>query len=92
MNDDYNIGDVALLSCEFKNPRRGTRVDPTDVFCKIRKPGQDPLDIPVSRTAPGIYEAEIDLDVSGTWHYRFAGTGAYQAADEDEFKVQADAF
>jgi hypothetical protein len=38
----------------------------------------------------GVYRADIDLDMSGTWRYRWDGVGALQESGSGRFRVQPD--
>jgi hypothetical protein len=41
----------------------------------------------VIRHSKGVYYYDVTVDVPGPWAYRFEGTGAAQATDEERFNV-----
>jgi hypothetical protein len=81
-------GTKVRLSGSFRN-LGGTLVAPTAVVLTVQRPdGTD--DTPSTTTGTtGIYYADYDTSglATGLYCYRFAGTGALVAADEDWFEV-----
>jgi hypothetical protein len=91
--NEYHIGTEVVLRCEFKNPRRGMRVDPTTVSCLVLAPGStEPTSISTGRISEGIYEAVVLVDRAGDWEYRFSGAGNYRTASEKKFKGKPSRF
>jgi hypothetical protein len=83
----YDIGDVETMQAIFTDG--GEVVEPTAVVCYVKAPGRAREERDV--TGPdgdGAYQAEVEPDVNGTWHFRFEGTGAYEAAEEGVFAVR----
>lgn len=91
----YDVGDRVRLYGYFTNRAR-VDTDPTAVVCKYQDPSGNettvtyPTDIVKSST--GRYYLDIDLDESGTWYYRWNGTGDVVAAGEQSFTVRASQF
>jgi hypothetical protein len=96
MPETYDVGDLVRLGAAFT--KSGVATDPTTLTLKIRTPGgvtttyTYPTDAQLSRDGPGLYHLELALGASGTWVYRWAGTGAAQAAEEGEVNVRASNF
>ena len=86
------VGDVVRTTCQFtfdNNP-----VDPTTVTVYFR-PSAGVIttlvygvDADVIRLSQGSYQAILPVDVDGSWHIRWFGTGVYQSAIEVEFMVE----
>lgn len=96
-NTDFDRGDVALLDVEFKD-KDANYADPTTVRLKVRDPSGN-LDTytygvsVVQKTGTGIYYAQITLDESGKWHYRWEGEGGTGAGvASGEIYVKKDVF
>lgn len=94
MNNYYDIGDLVRISGAFYDKLTSDiPVDPTTVTLTIRKPSgvlvtkTYPADI--TRIILGSYYADISVDVSGMWYYRWASTGVGQAAEEGSFWVRS---
>ena len=75
----------------------GTATDPTTVTLRIQTPAG--VDTPytwaggtVTKDATGVFSKDIVASESGVWVYRWEGTGAVSATDEDRFFVQASEF
>ena len=80
------------VGATFRNAA-GQLVDPATVTCEYKKPdgtvttlvyGQDAA---VVKDSTGVYHADLNANVSGTWYYRWSSTGPNQAADESRFSV-----
>jgi hypothetical protein len=93
----FDKGDRVLCSGEFRDAG-GELVDPATVTFKVKKPGGSittytyGLDVELVKDAVGKYRVEVDVDISGTWFYRFEGTGAAKSAGESEFIVKRSQF
>jgi len=87
----YDIGDVVTMQAIFTDA--GELVEPTTVTCYVKAPGRARVEADV--TGPDVdtsaYTAEVEPDVNGTWHFRFEGTGDYEAAEEGVFSVRQQA-
>ena len=87
----YQIGDLVQVTGSFTDST-GTLVDPTSVNLQVLNPqGQTSLQSP-SRVSVGVYYANISAVTSGTYSYRFSGTGAVTAADQNSFLVASSSF
>ena len=87
-----DIGDIVVVQVDFAIGV--TPTDPTVVSLIIKKPDGStiqydyPGDPEIVKTATGHYEAEITVDQSQTWAYRWEGDGVATATEEDTFKVE----
>lgn len=67
--------------------------DPTVVTVKVRQPNGTMTtyvygtDAAVVKTAAGIYYVDVTTDQRGEWNFRFEGTGACTAVEEQAFNV-----
>ena len=86
---DYDVGDVAILSAEFKNSE-DQLIDPTAVTVRVLKPdGTLVSPAPTAvRDSQGLYHAEVHLDLAGRWRYRVEGSGEAESAEESHFDVR----
>lgn len=95
--NQYDVGDVVRCAGAFANSA-GTAVDPTAVFCKVRKPDGTistytyGADAALVRAGAGSFYVDVEATASGIWHYRFYATGTGQAAGEQSFRVRASFF
>ena len=88
--NSYDIGSLVQLTGTFKNTA-GTLTDPTSVTCTVKDPAGTVTTPATTKSSTGVYTADVDLTnaAAGVWWYRFAGTGACQAAEESSFYVEA---
>ena len=95
MSNTYQVGDLVQVQGTFTDST-GTAFDPDEVTCKYKDPsGNITTDASPTQNGTGIYYVNVEVDESGTWHYRFAGEtsgGSYQGADEEHFQVENSAF
>lgn len=91
----YDKGDVAVLSGAFDDAS-GTATDPTTIVLKYINPAGTvtTLTYPtgIVKDATGRYHYDLTLNASGTWAYRWEGTGAVVAAGEKKLVVRSTAF
>lgn len=93
----YDVGDVVRCSGSFVNSS-GVVLDPTAVFCKVKKPDGTivtltyGVDLALIRDSAGVYYTDVEATSSGFWAYRFYSTGTGQAAGESSFRVQSSSF
>jgi hypothetical protein len=95
----YDIGDVVeVLSWDAAESPTGSTgftdaagalADPTAVTLTVRAPDGTLSTPSVSKAATGRYSATVSPSQSGTWVYRWVGTGAVTAAAEGAFYVRA---
>lgn len=89
----YQVGDSVRLRANFTN-LAGVATDPTAVTVRIRSP----LGVVTTPAATndaltvGAFYYDLTVTSAGTWFYRFEGTGAVTAADEDTIQVERSAF
>ena len=85
---EYFIGNIVRLTAEFKN-EAGAAADPTTVILQIKKPdGVNESNITPSNPSVGTYRYDYTPLTAGKYIYKFAGTGAVTAADEDFFFIR----
>lgn len=98
--NQYDIGDAIRFSANFKNSVPAD-TDPTTVVFKLKDPsgtittytyGGTGSNTLVVKDNTGDYHADVTLDESGVWHYRWFGTGVLDAAEEEELLVVDSAF
>ncbi len=85
--DDHDIGDTITPYVDFKNAA-GAAAAPTTVVLTVLKPNGTTSTPAVTTPSLGRYEATVAIDQSGTWTYRWVGTGAVAAAEEGSFYVR----
>jgi AICAR transformylase/IMP cyclohydrolase PurH len=83
----YNKGDLLRVTGTFTNAA-GTAVDPTAVILKHRNPAGTTTTLTyaltqLTKSATGIYYADVDLSSTGVWYFKFNSTGTGQAASID---------
>jgi uncharacterized protein YfaS (alpha-2-macroglobulin family) len=84
---EYDIGDALTVYVDFKDADDAA-ADPTAVTLTVKKPSGANSSPSVTHPSTGRYEGVVEIDMAGTWFYRWAGTGALQAAEEGEFYVR----
>ncbi len=88
----YDIGDQVRCSCTFTIGVVNT--DPTTITARVKKPDGTVTvsvygtDVALVKDSVGNYHIDVDATASGTWRYRFEGTGAAKAAEEGTFIVE----
>jgi len=91
----YDLGTEIQLSGFFTDVDGVTAKDPDTIVVKVKDPSNNIVtySLPtVQRTALGTYTLNILPTASGPWWYRFEGTGACQAAAEQQFTVKPSHF
>lgn len=83
----YDKGDQVRLIGTFKDIT-GSVTDPTVVTVRVKNPLGTVTTPAATQESPGVYHVDVTLDESGTWWYRFEGTGAVVAAEETAFNVR----
>ena len=87
-----DVGDIERISVTFQDSS-GVDTDPTGVTAKYRSPAGTNTSLTygvgnaIGKSATGKYYVDVDCVESGVWTFRFAGTGAIQAAGESTFGV-----
>lgn len=98
----YDTGDVVRLGNHSTNTDTsaftdalGVATDPTGVTLVVDKPDGTTTTTytyagspALSKESTGRYYVDVQLDQSGMWAYRLAGTGTAQAADEGQLHVR----
>ncbi len=94
MSNTYDIGDMVSMTASFKDSSGSMFVDPTTLTFTLLKPDKSTVqyvygtNAELIRDALGKYRVDYVPTVSGNYHYRFAGTGSAQVADEGYFTVK----
>lgn len=83
----FDIGDSVRLTATFTN-LAGSLTNPTTVVCTIRRPDGNSSTLSNSTSSTGVYTADVTVDQSGEWNYRWSGTGALVVAEEGSFYVR----
>lgn len=97
MGQTYDRGDSVRITAEFRS-LSGTLTDPTTVVFKLRSPRgavtrlEYGVDTALVRESVGRYYSDVDLNLPGTWCYRWEGTGTLQAAEEGTIVVEQSNF
>jgi hypothetical protein len=92
----YDIGDLVRAEGHFTVA--GVSTDPTTCVVKYQDPSGTVStktygsDVEVVKDSTGRYHINISPNASGTWYFRFIGTGAAQAGGEQAFIVRASEF
>lgn len=76
----YDIGDVIELTANFQVDGQDT--DPTSITIDVRDPDGDIVSLTPTHDGDGNYHADLVATLPGRWYYRWAGTGAAEAAGE----------
>lgn len=90
-------GAVVRIDAEFTD-EAGAAVDPTTVRARYKAPTSAEValdygvDVRVVRDGVGLYHVDLEAAESGTWSYRWEGTGVAQAVAEARFKIETSAF
>jgi hypothetical protein len=90
----YDIGDRIRLGATFQD-LNGTLADPTTVSLMVKKPNMPAVTYNyalspaiVTKDSVGRYHVDLDLHLSGTWKYKWIGTGTIIAAEEGRIFVR----
>lgn len=94
--NSYPIGATVRISTTSPFTVGATPTDPTTVTLTIRKGDGAETDYTyadgeVTRSSAGSFYKDVLLDVAGVLSYRWTGTGAAAAVDEDSLYVRAGA-
>lgn len=94
-NREYDVGDSCRTTAFFKVS--GVLSDPTEVTLRYKAPDGTTAyfttpDPRIVQDATGTYHADIHLNASGDWWYRWEGTGAVTAAREKRLSVRPSEF
>lgn len=87
--NSYVLGTLIDLEGDFVDVLGNTPADPTAVTVKVIQPDDTEIDLSagVERIGIGQYIVYFNPTMGGIHSYRFAGTGAVIAANEDVFSV-----
>lgn len=94
---NYEIGQRIRVYTQEPFSVSGVATDPTDINLQIRKPDgtitiYDYALGEIIRDGAGNYHKDIDIDMDGSWYYRWVGTGTVVAANENWFLVNPSQF
>lgn len=95
MSNTYNVGQQVRLKATFTVNKVLT--DPTTITLKVRDPEGNIKTFLYSLTevvkeGTGVYYKDFIFYGHGEWFYRWAGTGACQAADETRVTIERSHF
>lgn len=91
MAEWFDKGDLLRVEATFRD-LADELVDPATVTFKAKPPSGDVRTEVGAQDSEGVYHAEFDLDVAGSWHLRVESTGIGQAAEEATIRVRKSAF
>jgi hypothetical protein len=88
----YDAGDIVRVTASFTNSA-GAAVDPSSLQLQYQPPTNVTTalaygDGNVIKSSSGLYYADLAVNSSGTWKYRWNGTGSNAAAAEGMFQVR----
>jgi len=89
----YFEGDLIRVSVKFLVNNVAT--DPTTVTLKWQAPGNIITtwvfitDFQVIKDSVGNYHADLNINIHGTWQFRWIGTGIAQGTGQSSFEVLA---
>lgn len=87
----YKLGQKVRMVGTFKV--NGVLTDPTTVTCKVMDPSKNVstyvygTNNELVKDSTGVYHVDVVTDEKKQWSFRFEGTGACVAVDEDDFGV-----
>jgi hypothetical protein len=84
----YDVGDTVKVTATFTRTDTGALTDPSTVTCTFLRPDRTTQTASTSSSSTGVWDAEVDVDVSGVWRYRFLGTSADVGVEEGAFVVR----
>jgi len=67
----------------------GVLTNPTTVVLTVKMPDGTTATPAATLESTGVYRYDLLVSASGVWSYRWAATGAVQAAEEDRLYVRA---
>ena len=84
----YALNSLVRLTNEFTQAAGGSPIDPTDVLLYVEDPTGTEQTYQYSlgqiiRDSLGNYHYVLNLAISGTWTYRWQGTGAAPISTDD---------
>ena len=97
MANNYDIGDLVRMSAAFTTTS-GSAADPTGLTFKLKDTTGSTAtyvygtDAALVKDSTGNYHVDYAPAAAGNYYYRFAGTGAVQAAGEELFSVRESEF
>ena len=89
----YYEGDLIRVSIKFLV--NNIAADPTTVTLKWQAPGNIAVtwvfntNFQVVKDSAGNYHADLDVNISGMWQFRWIGTGIAQGTGQSSFEVLA---
>ena len=94
--DDWDVGDVAVVSGEFRNSS-GSLADPTTVTVQVKTPdGTVTLYTyaggAVTKDSTGLYHKNVTITAEGKWTLGMLGTGNVASAEHSTITVRQDPF
>lgn len=90
----FDVDDVAVLSVIFAVTATGVETDPSTVALVVTTPSLTTTTYTyaggqVTKTATGRYAYQLAITESGTYEYRWVGTGAAAGAEQGSVTVRA---
>ena len=97
MLGSFDYGDLVRCTGTYTDSA-GTALDPTVVGMQYKNPSGTVTslvyltDAALVRSSTGIYYVDINANATGKWRVRWYSTGTGQAAEQEEFYVEASHF
>ncbi len=89
----FDEGDLVRLYASFTKGRNpAVPTNPTDITVTVKAPDGSVKNFvtgDLTNDSTGNYHVDFDVDQTGHFYFRYAGTGAVKAAGEGEFYVRA---
>lgn len=93
----FDVGDLVRVTITFSVG--GSNIDPTGLTFRHKDPSGNTsatftygTSSEVVRESTGVYYSDVSVDEAGVWRVRWATTGTYQSAVEDDFYVRTSNF
>jgi hypothetical protein len=87
----HDLGDMVRVKGTWTDAA-GAPVAPTAVTLTVKNPAGVATTPALTNPSAGVYYADVDANVVGTWCFRFRSTGSGQAAAEGRFYVRESQF
>lgn len=86
----YQIGNEVAFHTAFALD--GTPTNPINVTLTLRDPCGATYAPAITNPSTGLFAANFTPQIAGVWHYRWQGTGNFDAAHEDTFEISSSDF
>lgn len=84
----YDVGETVRVTATFRRTDTDALTDPAEVTCTFLRPDRTTQTAATSSSSTGVWDAQVDVDISGVWRYRFVGSDSDTGAEEGAFVVR----